>query len=347
MPLTIDLVPSELHKYVGIRFEILDQHQRAEHMAFSFANECLAAGTTPFGRMSRNGVLLCDQTRAFLYGTDFGKITSPYRQGTHALLEKYIAQYVKPGMTDGQKVVVLSQSLLFDLPERYPKPPAFLYGESDQETLLKGGGHCSCKARLLCALCQMIGISARPVMMWTWREHAGKSTGKIMGGHSVVEALIDGRWGFLDPQHHLYCADESGRFYSVDEIRRQPEVFTKMPGSVTGPMHAAGYADQGGKDLFEFYWHKNFNPRCPTQITQHDVNEVYLGGWFWATDAVRSAQHMDAARHRAMLGEMADKGQISDEVYQMNLTQFRKAFNITDGQLPTRADTDFVGRPLK
>jgi hypothetical protein len=344
MRMTIDMVPKGLEKYVGLRFEIRDQAQRAEHMAFTFANECLSGSDTPFGRMSRNGVLLCDETRAFLYGGDFGMIKEPYQTGTHRVLEAYIESVVQPGMTDGEKAIALSQSMHFDLVKRYPKVPAFLYGESDQETLLKGGGHCSCRGRLLSAMCQMIGIQARPVMQWTWRDRTGPDPEQLMGGHTVAEVLIDGRWGFFDPQHHIYCTDGE-RFYSVDEIRRNPECFTRMPEHVVKGMNPVGYGQaQGAMDVFAYYWGKNFDPRCPTQISRHDVNAPYTGGWFWATPEVRDMQRRDTVRHLAVLRNLAEKGAITDVVYQMGVEAFREAFGVEGGELKSRANGDFTGR---
>ncbi len=334
----MDVVPEHLRKYAGMRFYVEDAFQRAEQMAFTFATECLAGPETPFGRMSRSGVLLCDQTRDYLYGSEYGRIRKPYVAGSYPVLEAYIASVVKVGMSEGEKVVALAQSMHYDLVERFPRSPVFLYGESDQETLLKGAGHCSCRARLLCALCQIMGISARPAMCWTWKDRSGAEPEKVLGGHTVVEALIDGRWGFFDPQHHLYCMDEEGRFYSIDEIRRNPECFTRMPKCVTGPMGAVGYGEaQGEMTLFEYYWYKNFSPGCPVQISRHDVTAPYAGGWFWATPEVREKQRRDRERNLAVLNRLAETGGLTDRVYEMGLEEFRKAFGVTDGELASQA----------
>ena len=348
MIMTIDLVPSHLQKYVGLRFFMEDQQQRAEHMRFTFANESLSASESPQGLLSRNGLLLCDETRELLYQGDFGKLSRPYRRGTFPLLEQYIEALITPEMTDGEKVITISQSMFYDIVKKHPKVPAFLYGESDQETLLKGGGHCSCKARLLSAMCQIIGISARPAMQWTWRDHApGKDPAKLLGGHTVAEVFIDGHWGFFDPQHHLYCCDDRGRFYSIDEIRRNPEVFTHMPQSIVDAMQAVGYppADQGDQTVFEYYWYKNFNFNCPIQISRHDVMEPYAGGWFWATPVVREKMEADMASNMEILKRLADHNELTDEIYQLGLDDFRARFGITDGALQSRAKVDYTGRP--
>jgi len=347
MQLTVDIVPSILKKFAGLRFKIDEQFQRAEHMAFTFANECLAGANTPFGRVSRNGLLLCDETRATLYGTDFGRDTTPYIRGRHRVLENYIDSLITASMSDGEKVIALAQSMHYHLPAQYPKVPVFLYGESDQETLLKGGGHCSCRGRLLSAMCQMIGIPARPAMQWTWRDKQSDTPDKLLGGHTVAEVYIDGRWGFFDPQHHLYCMDKHGRFFSIDEIRTNPECFTRMAESIVSDMAPVGYdGDLGGRTLFEYYFYKNFSPQCPIQISRHDVNEPYLGGWVWATPEMREGQQYDTKRNLEVLTELAKKNGITDEIYQMGLTQFRETFGIKDGRLKSKAEADYVGHPM-
>lgn len=344
MKMTVDIVPQSLKKYAGLRFAMDSQAQRAEHMAFTFANECLSVDYSPFGKISRNGLLYNEETIPTLYDTDFGRDVAAYTPGRHTVLENYIQSVITPDMSDGQKIIALAQSMHYDLIKKYPKVPMFLYGESDEETLLKGAGHCSCRARLLCAMAQMIGIQARPAMQWTWRDPKGKNPDALLGGHTVAEVYIDGHWGFFDPQHHLYCMDDKGRFYSIDDIRKNPECFTHMPESVVNEMEAVGYAETYGMSLFEYYWYKNFSPQCPIQISRHDVNEPYLGTWCWATTEVREGQAYDTKRNLEVLRDLASKNAITDEVYQMNLTEFRQAFNITDGKLQSRATADWTGK---
>jgi|GEM_PF-1381898 len=343
---TIDLVPESLKQYAGFRYYTDDQHQRAAQMSFTLMTECLSPGYTPFSRMSRNGLLINDETRDFIYHGDYGFLHRPYRRGQSVLLEQYIDSFITPGMSDGEKAIALSQSMYYELPKRYPKVPTFLYGESDEQTLLKGGGHCSCKGRLLTAMCQMIGLQARPAMMWAWYDRE-KDPSKILGGHTVTEVLIDGRWGFFDPQHHLYCMDAKGQFYSIDDIRQNPEVFTKMPDSVTGPMAAVGYnpADMGSMNTFEYYWYKNFNPRCPTQISRHDVTEPYVGRWTWSSPDRFQNQAHDMGLIRGILNDLADRGELTLEIYRLTHREFCDRFGITTKLQPLTTH-DHAGRPL-
>jgi len=333
MNMTLDFVPPEYRRFVGLRPDLSGQWQRADQMSLTLSSVCMAPSDSPHMRVARNTLLLCPQTEAYLYDGDFGFLETPYRPGAAPLLESYIASVIKAGMSDGDKVVALSQSIMYDLPRRYPKVPIFLYGESDEQTILKGGGHCACMARLLCSLCQVLGIQARPALMWLWYDRE-KDPNKILGGHTVAEVLIDGRWGFFDPQHHLYCRTGDGRFHSIRDIRRDPDLFTKMPGTITDPMEPRGYgADQGSMTVFDYYWYKNFNPQCPISISRHDVNAPYNSRWNWATPEFRDKQRKDYARHRKILSDLAAQGGITDSIYGMSLSEFRGQFNITDGGL--------------
>lgn len=334
MKSTYDQAPESLRKYVGMRPPLEDQRARAEQMGFTFSNHCLAGPNTPFGRISRNGILLNEETSAFIYDGDFGKIPEPYRKGTRPLLEDWVAQYTDSSMSESEKAIALSQSLYYDLPARHPKVPVFLYGEDDEDTLLKGGGHCSCKGRLLCALAQVAGLHARPLMMWTWRDP--KEPEKILGGHTTAEIFIDGGWGFFDPQHHSYAMTGEGRHLSVWEIRNNRETFTGMPKELTDSMNVVPYASMPeGMTDFEYYWYKNFNPACPTQITQHDVNDPGVPNWNWATKEFREKQNADYDATMKILYELAGNGEITDKIYHMSLNEFRTTFNL-EGNLEVR-----------
>jgi hypothetical protein len=333
MKMTIDIVPAKLRKYVGMRPPIVDPIQRAEHMAFNLITECLAPIESPFVRISRNGVMLCDATEAYLYdpAKKFGFISKPYKRGTRQVLEDYIDSVIKPGMDDAEKAIALSQSMHYDLPARHTKVKPFLYGESDEDTVLKGGGHCSCRGRLLSALCQVLGIPARPAMMWVWTDRA-KDPETFLGGHTVAEVFLGGRWGFFDPQHHLYCRTHNGSFRSIAEIRREPALFTDMPKAEVERMQAVGYGEaeaKSGLNTFEYYWHKNFDPRCTISISRHDVNARYEGRWCWATNDFREKQGQEMAALRVFLRGLAERGELTDEVYYMNLNQLRRRFGLT------------------
>jgi hypothetical protein len=345
MKMTIDLVPPRLRKYAGMRPWLEDPFQRVHHMAFNLITEILAHEDTPFGRIARNGLLLNEETADFIYKGDFGFIPKPYVKGSRPLLEAYIDSVTTPGMSDGEKVIALCQSM-DSLKKRFPPVPCFLYGESDEQTLLKGGGHCSCRGRLLSALCQVLGIQARPAMMWAWVDP--KEPDKLLGGHTVAEAYIDGQWGFFDPQHHCYCRTHDGSFPGILQIREKPELFLDMPAEEVARMKPHGYPGFAeGRAVFEYYWYKNFNPLCPISISRHDVNEPYLGVWNWATPDFRQRQNHDYDESKAILLGMAARGELTERVYRMNVDEFRQHAGIKDWQVPSYSERQKAGEFMK
>ena len=330
MQMTIDIVPPEFRKYAGPRPWLGDPLRRAEHMSFNLVTELLADAETPFGRMARNGLLLSTETAEYLNGS-FGFIENTYQTGSKPVLENYIDSVVSDGMDDAEKVIALSQSL-DDLRKRHPSPPSFLYGESDEETILKGGGHCSCRARVLAAMAQVIGLQARPAMMWAWVDP--KKPDELLGGHTVAEIHLDGQWGFFDPQHHLYARTHDGSFPGMAMIRDNPEIFYDIPEDEAARMQPTGYPHATeGRALFEYYWYKNFDPRCPISISRHDVNEPYVGQWSWATPEFREKQDHDYNQFKSVLFKLAEEGKLTEEVYRMDVDEFREFAGITDGQL--------------
>jgi hypothetical protein len=321
----------------GLRPWLDDPTQRAQQMAFTLITARLATPATPFGRVSRQGLLLTPRTHDLLYDSAYGRLHEPYRRGTRPLLEAWVARCTQAGMSPAQKAIALSQSLLHELPRVYPKSPVFLYGEDDEDTLLKGGGHCSCKARLLTALCQVAGIDARPVLMWPWRDPANPDA--LLAGHSVVEACIDGQWGFLDPQAHAYAMTRDGRLPSVAQIRQDPSLFTDMPREIQERMQPEPYKDVPHRSFFEHYAYKNFNPRCPTSISRHDVNHPGTPRWNWADAEFRRKQAHDFEHAWRLLRELAEQGQLDDQAYRMNSRQLQDRFGLVL-QLPELADDE-------
>jgi hypothetical protein len=284
--------------------------------------------------MCRNGLLLNEQTEDFIYNPThkYGYLAKPYKKGTRQILEGYIDRVCTPGMSDADKIVALAQSMEGPLQQMHPKGPNFLYGESDEQTILKGGGHCSCRGRLLSALAQVLGLQGRPALMWLFVDKDKNGEEVRLGGHTVAEVLIDGKWGFFDPQHHLYCRTHDGSFCSIGDIRRNPKLLTDMPKTIVDEMQPIGYGEwqeKAGMGTFEYYLYKNFGPKCPTMISRHDVNDPYEGQWNFASKEFFDNLNKEHAQLRPILRAMAERGELTAEVYRMNLTQFRKHAGIT------------------
>lgn len=316
----------------GLRPAWPDAWQKAQHMTFTFTTECLAGDRSPFGRMMRSGVLLCDETRDALYSSRHGFKRVPYRAGSHPMLENYVRSIVgeHPEPT-GETVARLSHSL-GDLPEKFGTPPAFLYGESDEQTILKGGGHCSCKSRLLVALCQTLGIEARPVMTWA-RPHPG--TNKLVAGHTVVEARLEGRWSFFDPQRRLYAFADN-RYWSIGEIHDDVRALSRTPAKLLEEMKpnlSAGPLGEG----FEAYHRAMFGREAMITVGEYDLDDpAIVVRWNWADATFRQKQHRDSAVNLAKTRELAAAGKLTDDIYRLGLRDFRERFHLP-GELPSLA----------
>jgi len=330
---TLDIVPEPLKKYAGMRPPIEEQRHRAYHLAFTLLSECLGGGDTAFGRLCRNLLLLNEETEPLIYGGQFGFIDKPYVSGTRPLLEKYIADHTSPDMSDVEKVIALNQSTA-NLPKEYGCVPYFLYGESDEQTILKGGGHCSCQGRLLTALCQVIGLQARPVIMWVCPD--AEDPAVVRGGHTVTEVYLDGRWCVFDPSGHWYCQTPDGYIPSFKELR---DNFEDLVGQMTDEqlkkMQVLKGRDKDPRESLAKYRQTYMPANVPLAYSRHDVNTDYEVHWTWVTPQFQEAKQHDYAQFKQISHELADRGELTDDIFQLNVDGFRDRFNIADAQLPS------------
>jgi hypothetical protein len=337
MKMTIDIVPPALRRFVGMRPPIDDQVHRAHQMATTLVNELLAGPQTPLGRMLRNGVFLCDATASYLYHPRrrFGFLTRPVRKGVAPLLERHVEQLVTTDKTDADKAVTLSQSLQ-QLPTLYGQSPCPLYGENDEHTLLKGGGHASSQARLLVALCQLAGLQARPVIFHSYPDPLDPQV--PLGGHTAVEILIDGRWAFFDPSCNFFSRSSDGSFHSVIDLRIKPSLIARLSAASLRDMNVR--TEAFGSDPSSFgrdYARRFLQPECPTSVSRHEVNGSFNIRWTWATPEFRVSQRHDHQQFLDALLELAERGGITDTIYRMGVEDVRATLKIEDWKLPTQA----------
>lgn len=333
MMMTKDLCPKDFLNYVGLKPWLEDSLQRAHLMYFTLCTELLTNQKSPFGLMAQNGLLLNQQTENWLYQNDISQYSINYQKGMRPILESYIDNTISPNLSDKEKVIKLSQSI-DNLPNIYGETPYFLYGESDEETLLKGGGHCSCKARLLTALCQVLGVPARPILMWTWESEDRPN--EQLGGHTVTEVYLNGKWSFFDPQTHLYVTDQNGELFSIKELRSNPKLLTEMPSpllqqiqpKITNPKYPTL------ESFINFYADSYFDIRCPTSFSRHDVNEPYQGRWNWRTKEFREALNHDLEKNKEIVLSWANSGELTEKNYKLSCKEFRNMVSFKDWKCP-------------
>lgn len=121
--------------------------------------------------------------------------------------------------------------------------------------VMRSGGDCADKSRLLCALLREVGVSATPTMSFD------PKTGVPV--HTIVEAEpLAGRRMIVDPSYNLLFprADESG-YYGILDIRRDPaivqrridELFQRLPDQrEENKYYLAAYT--GYHELSTFNW---------------------------------------------------------------------------------------------
>lgn len=334
MNVITDLVPSHLHPYIGMRPRIEAPWHRAHMLSFTSATMLLAAPCTPFAQMARNTLMLNDETQDLIYGKDggsFGKWDTPYQSGSRPLLERYIELHTDDTMTDREKVIALNQSTA-NLPKQFGSVPHFLYGETDEETLLKGGGHCSCQARLLTALCQVIGLQARCMLMWVG-PHPDNCE-KFVGGHTTTEVFLDGKWCFFDPSFHWYVIRKDGSMPTTQELRDHPEILDEMSAAQWAQIDPYNRGEENALHrLKNEYFQKYLHPAVPLHPALHHVNGDWTPHWTFADPAFVEKRDHDWAAVKKIVFDLARKGELTDEIYQLEIEAFRERFGITDVKL--------------
>lgn len=328
MPRTIDIVPPQFRRLVGTRPPHEDPLRRARSMAFALVAECMCAPSSPHWRTTTNGLQLTAETESYIYDGDYGCMKSPYVPGTRPLLERYVAEFIDEDMTESQKAMTLLRAAHKDaIIPRFGAVPTFLYGESDEQTLLKGGGHCSCRSRLLTALCQIAGLEARPLMFWVIDDPDGKI--ETLGGHTVVEIRIDGHWSFVDPLPGLYVPRDDGKLASIRDIRNNPALLTGLDEAIKDELDLHSQS-RDGMTFVDYTAHRFFQPHVPTLIDWYETSWPYEGKWNWATPEFREKQEHDHKFLREFLRGLAESGELTDEVYQLENRALRDRFDLHD-----------------
>lgn len=151
-------------------------------------------------------ILLCDDTRDFLYQTP---IPVRYISKTRPELER-IVQEITANCKTQREIVLAIMCYIRDLHKKYNCKILF-YGGTEEELIKKGEFLCECVSRLMVALCEIKGIPGRTVF-------------HVFSGHFTTELFFEDRWGYVDPRFGLFYLDHEGNFMSVDSIVRHPEM---------------------------------------------------------------------------------------------------------------------------
>ena len=87
--------------------------------------------------------------------------------------------------------------------------------------LIKGGkGTCGVQAKVFGSLMRAYGFPIRYLTSYTKDK---KNT------HDIVEAYVDNKWVFFDPQHNLFLFDINNKPLSTWEIKNNKDISSKHP----------------------------------------------------------------------------------------------------------------------
>ena len=151
-------------------------------------------------------ILLCDETRDFLYAPPQ---PTKYKSGTRIELENIVEQ-ITEDCKSRREIVLAIMCFIRDLYKKYNRKILF-YGGTEEELIKKGDWLCECVSRLMVALCEIKGIPGRTVF-------------HVFSGHFTSELYFEDRWGYVDPRFGLFYLDEKGYFASVDRLVRNPQI---------------------------------------------------------------------------------------------------------------------------
>lgn len=231
-------------------------------------------GTADWDQKAKQ-LVLNEQTVEYAY-TKFTPLEIRYQPGSRPVLERLVARIVKPGMSEREKVMAILKychgGYKADFPN--PLPPNTIFLNAREEEVLKlGGGQCEDRSRVIICLCQVAGIPARLVAVYGYFCPENGYTTR--GGHAIVEIFVDGGWAFFDSSlMDFYCLHPDGRFVSLWDILRNPELVENQPESV--------YRDCGTtREKFIWYRDEYVNSRADGTVSNYGVWDDWRYDWNW------------------------------------------------------------------
>jgi len=222
----------------------------------------------------RKQILLCDETREYLYGTPPAPVR--YVKGTRPILEKHVAESTKDAKTDREKVLAL---MVFcrDLYKKHGTSKNFFYGGTEEDLIKKGEDLCECLGQLMVALCEIAGFPGRIVMH--------------MAGHITSEIYFEDHWAYIDPRYGSFFVDGTDRMLSVDEIMQNREVILSQPDYVRTYQSARWPYEDKIKGCYNRYFAPG-ETQCLCEYSLMDADEY---SYEWKSDEHLTRDGMEIA----------------------------------------------------
>jgi transglutaminase-like putative cysteine protease len=164
-------------------------------------------------------IALTSETEPWFYSADAVRLPE-YTRGTRRFLEQVVEEQTRGCKTDRAKAMALVH--LIGNPETSPyrhRGDDFTYflGGTEEEVLKKGWRMCNEISRVLAFLCQIAGMPARCLFLFT-------DTLTCVDGHSMTEIFFDGKWNLIEQNLGIMYLKKDGYFASAVELRDDPDI---------------------------------------------------------------------------------------------------------------------------
>jgi len=171
-------------------------------------------------------IALAPETEPYFYSADAVRVPH-YEKAARPFLEEVMRETTQGCQSDRARALALVR--LIGNPDTSPyRDPKYhgMYGEgyferplggTEEEVLRKGWHMCNEITRVLVFLCQIAGLPARTVFLFT-----DLLTG--LGGHAVTEIFFDGKWNMVENNFGVMFLMDDGYFASAVELRDYPEI---------------------------------------------------------------------------------------------------------------------------
>ena len=199
-------------------------------------------------------IALTPETEAYFYSSAAARRPN-YEKGSRPFLEEVVQSTTDRCQCDRAKALALVR--LIGNPDQSPYRDAKycdMYGPNymerplggtEEQVLAKGWHMCNEISRVLVFLCQIAGLPARTVFLFT-------DPLTLVGGHAVTEIFFDGKWNMVENNLGVMFLTEDGYFASVVEMRDDPTIVNRRPdvggglclchACYTGPISVLPYA---------------------------------------------------------------------------------------------------------
>jgi len=289
----------DLREYQGRYPRIDDPLMRAAYLRGVRVSELhYPPGTADWDQKARQ-VLLNEETAPYLYSS-YTPLDLHYVPGSRPQLERLANRVVRPGMKDREKVRAIIKYCHKGFREEFanPLPPKTMFLNASEEEILKlGGGQCEDRSRLIICLCQIAGIPARFIAVYS--HFRPEENYKVHGGHAIIEIYVEGTWAFFDSSVlEFYCVRDDGRIASLWDLRRHPELVENQPESV--------HEDCGeSRERFVWYRDEYLSTRSAATIANYFVWHGWRYDWRWVR--IGSDPDDESCRRRKREEERIDR----------------------------------------